>query len=181
MKVDQEIIELILELEHIVGQECFNPHSIDGYTWEEGNYFRYPVVADISKGIYIAKEKKFYGKIPYVIPENIATIKYKFGANYLYIGIAIKKVLQFLEQKYSINFNYLNMKNNIFKNGVKICYSNEIDKLNAEIDKLEAELDASEDPDEVIDLRYNIHHKKMLIITLSEAINQLRLDKTEDG
>ena len=110
MNIDKEMMELIFEIEHIIGQECFNPHSYDGYTGEEGKEFRYPVWADASQNKDIENERRFYGKISNVLPENISSIKYKFGANHLYVGIAIKKILELLEKKYGINFYELNLK-----------------------------------------------------------------------
>lgn len=32
MKIDKKAMQLIYELEHIVGNECYNPHSYGDYT-----------------------------------------------------------------------------------------------------------------------------------------------------
>lgn len=43
MKLNKKTIELICELERVIGNECYNPNSFDGWTLEEGCSFRYPV------------------------------------------------------------------------------------------------------------------------------------------
>ena len=40
-------------------------------------------------------------------PEQINTIKYKFGSNHLFIGKGLMNVLDYLEKRYNINFNEL--------------------------------------------------------------------------
>ena len=101
MKLTKKTIKLICELEKIIGNECYNPSSVNGYTGEEGCSFRYPVW-------YTNKEqedRKCYGLIQDVDKDYVSGIKYKFGANQLYIGNAIIKVLERLEEKYDVDFN----------------------------------------------------------------------------
>ena len=43
MKLTKATTDLVCELEHIIGSQCYNPNSLNGYTWEEGLEFRYPV------------------------------------------------------------------------------------------------------------------------------------------
>lgn len=107
MKVDTKIANLIAELEYEIGNECYNPNSYNGYTGEEGCEFRYPVwtAKKVSQGEY--EEYKHYGLISNLQPQNINTIKYKFGSNHLYIGIGIIKILEYLEERYDIDFNEL--------------------------------------------------------------------------
>lgn len=50
MKLTKKTIELICELEAIIGGECYNPNSYDGWTLEEGRAFRYPVTFDDKDG-----------------------------------------------------------------------------------------------------------------------------------
>ena len=50
MKLTKKTIELICELEAIIGDECYNPNSYDGWTLEEGRAFRYPVTFDDKDG-----------------------------------------------------------------------------------------------------------------------------------
>jgi len=113
MKINKTIIKLIAELEYIIGSECYNPNSYNGYTHEEGCDFRYPVWCEYNK-----VEKRVYGKITNgrydlkkyqfekVYPD-IASVKYKFGSNHLYIGNALVNLLSFLENRYDIDFNQL--------------------------------------------------------------------------
>lgn len=37
----------------------------------------------------------------------VETMKYKFGSNHLWIGTALEEVLEFLEERYDIDFNTL--------------------------------------------------------------------------
>ena len=104
MKIDKKAMQLIYELEHIVGNECYNPHSYDGYTQTQGCSFRYPVWATPRKSEY---SMQFRGIIHDVPAQNIHTIMYKFGANELQIGNALKRILYFLEIRYNIDFNAL--------------------------------------------------------------------------
>ena len=90
MKLSKPIINLICELEEIIGNECYNPNSLNGWTLEEGCSFRYPVT-------YVDKQDKEH-KTRYLIQDmdkkHIETIHYKFGSNNLFIGYAIVRVLE---------------------------------------------------------------------------------------
>ena len=50
MKVTKSIIKVICDLEHIIGEQCYNPNSYDGWTGESGCSFRYPVYFFQEKG-----------------------------------------------------------------------------------------------------------------------------------
>ena len=50
---------------------------------------------------------QFRGIIHDVPAQNIHTIMYKLGANELQIGNALKRILDFLERRYNIDFNAL--------------------------------------------------------------------------
>lgn len=102
MKKTQNIANLITELEYIIADSCYNPNSYDGYTGEEGCEFRYPVWVYQDE-----KFNKYYGNIIGLKPEQIDTIKYKFGSNHLFIGNGLMNVLDYLEKRYDINFNEL--------------------------------------------------------------------------
>lgn len=99
-------MSLICELERIIGNECYNPKSLDGRTLEEGCAFRYPVTIEGEH----ETEYKTRGTIVNLNKEKLNSVYYKFGSNHLYIGSAIFKVLERLEQKYGISFDDL-MKN----------------------------------------------------------------------
>lgn len=111
MKLNDDIAKLVFEMEYLIGNQCYNPHSLNGYTGEEGRSFRYPVY------IYPTKESTEPRKSSYKIsnspygepiqPEMIRSMKYKMGANHLYIGKGILKVLELLEERYGLDFNTL--------------------------------------------------------------------------
>lgn len=103
MKLTRKTIQLICDLERIVGDECYNPNSFDGWTLEEGCAFRYPVCYRNKEGGDI----KTSGKIIDMDKNRINTIRYKFGSNHLYIGSAIVKILQNLEWRYGLDFDEL--------------------------------------------------------------------------
>lgn len=100
MKLTKNTVELICELEQTVGNQCYNPNSLNGYTWEEGCEFRYPVSYCNVEG----DECRTRGKISTIDKNGVDTIRYKFGSNHLYIGNALVKILEHLEEKYEINF-----------------------------------------------------------------------------
>ncbi|MEG0092277.1 MAG: hypothetical protein RSA20_10680 [Oscillospiraceae bacterium] len=108
MKINKGIANLIFEMEHLVGKQCYNPNSYDGYTGEQGRSFRYPV--------YILKDKeagtlvKTRQKIENVPANNICTMKYKFGSNHLFIGDGLISILDMLEKRYDLDFNELEKK-----------------------------------------------------------------------
>lgn len=103
MKLTKATTELICELEYIIGNQCYNPNSLNGYTWEEGLEFRYPVWYENKEG----DDDRTSGKIRNIDKSKISSIRYKFGSNHLYIGEAIIKALEFLESKYDLDFNEL--------------------------------------------------------------------------
>ena len=103
MKLTKATTELICELEYIIGSQCYNPNSVNGYTMEEGRKFRYPVSYENEEG----KDTKTRHKISDIDSSKINTIRYKFGSNNLNIGIAIKKVLETLENEYGLDINEL--------------------------------------------------------------------------
>lgn len=100
MKNTQNIANLISELEYKIANSCYNPNSYDGYTGEEGCEFRYPVWVYQNE-----QEEKYRGKIRNLKPEEIDTIKYKFGSNHLFVGEGLIKVLEYLEDRYQIDFD----------------------------------------------------------------------------
>lgn len=104
MKLTKRIIELICELEEIIGEQCYNPNSYDGWTLEEGCAFRYPVTFDDTDGN--EHKGKYYLK-GYINKDNLHTMRYKFGSNNIFIGNAVRKVLERLETKYNLDFEEL--------------------------------------------------------------------------
>ena len=53
MKLNRSMCELIAELEYIIGSECYNPNSYDGWNDVEGRSFRYPINVPDSEGEYL--------------------------------------------------------------------------------------------------------------------------------
>ena len=101
MKLTKATTELICELEQIIGNQCYNPNSLNGYTLEEGLEFRYPVWYENKEG----DDTKTSYKIREIDKSKIGTSRYKFGSNHLYIGEAIVNALEHLERKYGLDFN----------------------------------------------------------------------------
>lgn len=105
MELNKDTAKLICELEYLIGDSCYNPNSYNGWTGEEGCSFRYPVHVRKDENSTMTKVS---GSIMYYFnsytPEMVRTMKYKFGSNHLFIGLALKKVLEFLEQRYGLNF-----------------------------------------------------------------------------
>ncbi|MBR1415645.1 MAG: hypothetical protein IJ570_07270 [Prevotella sp.] len=103
MKLTKATTDLICELEYIIGNQCYNPNSLNGYTLEEGCEFRYPVSYENNEG----DDSRTRSIIKNIDKSKINTIRYKFGSNHLYIGVAILEVLERLESKYGLDFNEL--------------------------------------------------------------------------
>jgi hypothetical protein len=103
MKLTKATTDLVCELEHIIGSQCYNPNSLNGYTWEEGLEFRYPVWYENKEG----KDIRTNSIIKNLDKSKIVTIRYKFGSNHLYIGEGIVRVLELLEKKYDLDFSEL--------------------------------------------------------------------------
>lgn len=106
MKLTKKTIQLICDLERLVGEECYNPNSFDGWTLEEGREFRYPVTYTDNDGV----ARKTWATLQNLDKKNIGTIHYKFGSNNLFIGIGLQKVLEYLEHKYDLDFDELTKK-----------------------------------------------------------------------
>ncbi len=113
MRMNNELAKVLCDLEYEIGSECYNPHSYDGWNDIEGCDFRYPINYPSAEGEYM----KIYGNIKdsfllnisneSVTPDQIKYIKYKFGANELFIGRGLINVLTYLEERYNLNFEEL--------------------------------------------------------------------------
>lgn len=103
MKLTKATTDLICELEYIIGNQCYNPNSLNGYTLEEGCEFRYPVSYENNEG----DDTRTRSRIKNIDKSKMNTIRYKFGSNHLYIGVAILEVLERLGSKYGLDFNKL--------------------------------------------------------------------------
>lgn len=118
MEINKNTAELISEVEFVIGSECYNPNSYDGYRDETGCDFRYPVTISKKVNNDEIQECKirrkifddFYYEYYKFIPEDIKRSKYKFGSNHLYICRGIQKALSFLEKRYNLDFEELENK-----------------------------------------------------------------------
>lgn len=95
------IKNLLIELEKIVGSECYNGNIQNYGSWgeleSEGRQFRYPVKFYTGSG----ESKKW--TVPLDIPsEELITGYYAFGANELNIYRALFKVVSHLRDKYGL-------------------------------------------------------------------------------
>lgn len=104
IKVTKETTLLIYRLENIIGNECYNPNSYDGYTGTKGCRFRYPVYAKIPD-----EDNDEDKKYTWLINEFVdpCSLKYNFGSNHLLIGNGLLNVLNYLEKRYNLDFNKL--------------------------------------------------------------------------
>ena len=103
MILNNEMAKVIAKMEYLVGENCYNPNSYDGYRDEYGCWFRYPVHVRDEDG----SQWKYRGAISEISAETVDSMHYKFGTNRLYIGDALVAVLRFLEDRYDIDFNEL--------------------------------------------------------------------------
>ncbi len=103
MKLNKKTISLISELEYIIGSECYNPNSYDGWNDIEGCSFRYPINVADEEGNY-TKTWFHINTRSCVTPDTVGYIKYKFGSNELFIGKGIIKALEYIEERYGIDF-----------------------------------------------------------------------------
>ena len=104
MELDSLTVDLIKELEYIIGKNVYNKTTKNHETGDYGDMIRYPCrMKDLSDDkIYIYK-----GKLYDATPESITWAFYEFGANNLNIGDALIEVLEYLEDRYDIDFNEL--------------------------------------------------------------------------
>ena len=111
MELSKNMCELVANLEYIIGSECYNPNSYDGWNDIEGCAFRYPINLPDHKGNYTKVRgnlnNSYIIKKDALTPEAISFMKYRFGSNELYIGKGLIKVLEFLEERYGVDFHQL--------------------------------------------------------------------------
>lgn len=113
MRLTKKICKMIAELEYLIGSECYNPNSYDGWNDIEGCDFRYPINVPHPKcdGEYIKIRGKICDSIMInpkdISPSLVSYMKYKFGSNELYIGQGLIGILEYLEDRYELDFNEL--------------------------------------------------------------------------
>ena len=116
MKINRSIVNLICELEFIIGNHCYNITSHNCRTGDEGCNIRFPLsvlpTTDADEPAKVrAKltEDIIYNRVwqGQYKESNIRSMTYRFGANHLLIGDAIIEVLEYLENRYNLDFNEL--------------------------------------------------------------------------
>lgn len=111
MELTKEMFGVIADIEQLIGAQCYNPKSYDGWNDIEGCAFRYPVTVTNQDGrtekirSNICKFYQIYQES--LTPKSFLNMKYKFGTNELLIGQGIIQVLRYLEERYNLNFNEL--------------------------------------------------------------------------
>lgn len=103
MKLNKKTGQLICTLERKIGEECYNPNSYDGWNDIYGCSYRYPVYVNSSDGSEY--KTKWIAEVDKA--DLVKSLKYKFGSNHLFIGRGIIKVLEYLEERYDLDFNEL--------------------------------------------------------------------------
>lgn len=109
MFLTKKIGEVIADLEYIVGSSTYNQNAAYG----DGDYFRYPINVPDGKNEYhkIRDNIKEYTLINRkrkgISVNSILEMHYLFGSNELYIGRAIVRIMEYLEERYGIDFNDL--------------------------------------------------------------------------
>lgn len=114
MEISKDICKVIADIEFKIGSQCYNPSSYDGWNDVEGCEFRYPINMPNKSGEYTKirlniNQSRFI-KDDDISAQTIPFMKYKFGANELYIGKGIIQVLEYLEKRYDLDFNELENK-----------------------------------------------------------------------
>lgn len=97
-------IDLIEQLEYIVSQNCHNRFTRNRDN-TDGRTYRYPVhmrTHNDHDAWYT-----YRGVISSATDKSLGTLHYEFGANDLYIGDALDQILDFIERRYDIDFDYM--------------------------------------------------------------------------
>lgn len=111
MELTKEMCKVIADLEFLIGSECYNPNSYDGWNDIEGCDFRYPISFPDKKGEYKKIRMNINRSIMVddedITKSSVTYMKYKFGTNELFVGKGIISILKYLENRYGIDFNEL--------------------------------------------------------------------------
>ena len=104
--ISQKKKQLLLKLESIIGQSCYNANIQNygpGGEWEgEGRGFRYPITFIDEKGKKVKAKHTSYQHISDTMLKNGY---YAFGANELHIMEALNSILELFENEYGINLD----------------------------------------------------------------------------
>jgi hypothetical protein len=102
MAITKKRLALLQQLEHIIGNEIYNPkiqnRGSGGVLESEGRRYRYPLTFQNDSG-ELLKGAVFYGHLP----TNVQmTGYYAFGSNHLHILHALDKVVTYLQEHNSL-------------------------------------------------------------------------------
>ena len=97
----EPIKELLIKMENIIGEECYNA-NIQNYgpwgVWEgEGRSFRYPITFLVN-----GEDNKCHTTNSNIKPEVLMTGRYRFGANELNVFRALEKLVAMLQNEYGL-------------------------------------------------------------------------------
>lgn len=118
-------IRLIEELEHIISKNFHNKYT-SNYDGTEGRTYRYPAHMDNPNDHYA--EYVYRGTIFGADERSIGTLRYECGANSLYIGDALVEVLDYLEDRYDLDFDELETNCPKYWDGTPILFEDEEDE-----------------------------------------------------
>ena len=110
MKLNKELASVLADMEYLIGKECYNPNSYDGWNDIEGCDFRYPVTLRFPERDCFIKcrdninDKMLIYEDEKELIEALTFMKYKFGSNELFIGKGLQNVLNYLEDRYGLDF-----------------------------------------------------------------------------
>jgi hypothetical protein len=102
MTITKKRTQLLLELENLIGNECYNGNiqnwGAGGVFEGEGREFRYPITFIDEAGGKIKKRMKDSS----ILPVTVITGHYTFGANQLHIMRGLDRVLRYLEEHHGL-------------------------------------------------------------------------------
>ena len=108
MKLTKKMRRVVADIEYIIGSECYNPNSHDGWNDIDGCDYRYPINVRNRDGEFVKIRNNI--NETYLLDEkditadSIKYMKYKFGSNELFIGLGIINALEYLEERYGLDF-----------------------------------------------------------------------------
>ena len=94
--------DVISDLEHIIGRNCYSKTIVDKATGKAGKKYRYPVQYNQGKKTIKCRGKANINEL--TAADEVDTMRYKFGANLLFVGDAIVEILEYLEERYELDF-----------------------------------------------------------------------------
>ena len=99
------IKSLLIELEEIIGNECYNENIQNYSSWgnlnSAGRGFRYPVTFSMQDGKLLKEKRVSNDKLS----EELMSGRYTFGANNLNIYLALYKVINYLKINYGLDLD----------------------------------------------------------------------------